>query len=360
MTTRKILAGTIAVLGLTAGALAPASAAPDRDISRTKAATGVTAAAVTATATPTYKKYVALGDSYTAGPLIPWNSSWCFRSTNNYPSWLATDLGLYYTSGAFTDVSCSSADTTNLTRSQPTPTADLHLATQPPQVEALTPDTDLVTLGMGGNDYSVFGSIVSTCPELREEDPTGSPCRDHFTINGVDTLSRALDNTGRNLEQAVKDIRDHAPAAKIVLVGYPRLLPPTGYCPDTVPFADGDYAYADMINRKLNAMVKRAAVRQGGLYVDTYGPALGHDACAGDAAWVRGQSTDLLAGVAYHPNAAGMRAISKIVLRTLGLSASSSTTLRTAPDGVNIEAERKKQRWARQHADELVPTPESR
>ncbi|WP_109505412.1 SGNH/GDSL hydrolase family protein [Nocardioides speluncae] len=343
MNTRTLLAGTVAALGLTAGLLAPASAAPDT-------ASGLTAAAV-----PSYKKYVAMGDSYTAGPLIPWNSTWCFRSNNNYPAWLATDLGLYYKSGAFNDVSCSSADTTNLTQSQPTPTADLHFTTQAPQLEALTLDTDLVTLGMGGNDYTVFGSVIG-CGDYRDEDPTGSPCRDHYTINGIDTLSAALNNTGRNLERSVALIKERAPAAKVVLVGYPRILPPTGYCPDVVPFADGDYAWADYLNRKLNTVMRQAATRKGALYVDTYGPALGHDACAGDAAWVRGQSTDLFAGVSYHPNAAGMRAISKLVLKALGLSTSTNTSLRKAPAGADTSAELRKQRWARQHADELVPT----
>lgn len=352
---RSLAVGSIAALGLAAAAIgSPAVAAKDRDVDRTKPSS-VTASAVTAAAVPTYKKYVAMGDSFTAGPLIPWNSSWCFRSNNNYPAWLATDLGLYYTSGAFKDVSCSSADTTNLYQSQPTPSVDIHFSTQDPQLYALTPDTDLVTLGMGGNDYSVFGSVIG-CGDYRDEDPTGSPCKDHFTVNGVDTLSAALNNTGRNLERSVTLIKEYAPQAKVVLVGYPRLLPPTGYCPDTVPFADGDYAWADSLNRKLNAMVKQAATRKGALYVDTYGPALGHDACAGDAAWVRGDSTDLFAGTAYHPNAAGMRAISKIVLKALGVSASGTTAMKKAPAGANTAAELKKQRWARQHTDQLVPT----
>lgn len=228
---RSVIAATLtvgAVLGATA---APAAADPVR------------------AAAPAYQKYVALGDSFTAGPMIPWNSTWCFRSNNNYPAWLATDLGLYYEPGAFRDVSCSSADTANLTQPQPTPTPELNLASQSPQLDAVTLDTDLVTLGMGGNDYGVFGSII-TCGDYREQDPTGTPCRDHYTVGGIDTLSAALDNTGRNLKRSVALIKERPPGAKVVLVGYPRLLPPTGYCPDVVPFADGDYAGADSLNRE--------------------------------------------------------------------------------------------------------------
>lgn len=338
---RSVIAAT-----LTAGAVLGATAAP-----------AVADPARTPSTAPAYQKYVALGDSYTAGPLIPWNSTWCFRSNNNYPAWLATDLGLYYEPGAFRDVSCSSADTSNLTLPQPTPTPELNLASQSPQLDAITLDTDLVTLGMGGNDYGVFGSLIG-CGDFRDQDPTGTPCRDHYTVGGIDTLSTALDNTGRNLKRSVALIKERAPGAKVVLVGYPRLLPPTGYCPDVVPFADGDYAWADSLNRKLNAVMKRAATDEGATYVDTYGPALGHDACAGDAAWVRGDSTDLFAAAAFHPNGAGMRATSTIVLDALGEQSVAGTTApKTRPD--NARGDREQQRWLREHPDAVLPTDDA-
>ncbi|WP_370949359.1 SGNH/GDSL hydrolase family protein [Amycolatopsis sp. cg5] len=271
-----------------------------------------------ALAAPTFQRYVALGDSFTAGPLIPWQSaSWCFRSNNNYPSWLATKLDIYYTSGAFNDVSCSSADTTNMTERQTVPSASIPLTWEYPQFDALTLDTDLITIGIGGNDYSVFGSLIGTCPGLRDTDPTGAPCRDHFTINGVDTLTAATLNTQRNLENVVKGARAHSPGAKIVLVGYPRLVPPTGYCPDQIPFADGDYRWADAVERALNGAIAKAAKRTGALYVDTYGPSLGHDACAGSAAWVNGQYTNLTKAVAYHPVQAGMQAVANLIFNAL-------------------------------------------
>lgn len=298
------------------------------------ASVAVVAPAAAASAIPQYRHYVALGDSFTAGPLIPWQHlSWCFRSNNNYPAWLATDLGIYDTPGGFTDASCSSADTTNMTQAQPVPTADLHFATAEPQFDALTLDTDLVTIGIGGNDYSVFGSLIATCPTVRDSDPTGAPCQKHFTIDGTDTLKAATVHTGRNVENVIKGVRERSPAAKIVVVGYPRLVPPSGYCPDVIPFADGDYAWADSVERSLNSALAGAARRQRVTYVDTYGPSLGHDACAGSAAWVLGQNTNLLAGAAYHPNAAGMRAEASLVLKALGLpeTADSNKKARSRP-----------------------------
>src|SRR3954452_13214611 len=76
------------------------------------------ASALTASAaTSRFLRYVALGDSYTSGPLIPLqrlDPLGCFRSTSNYPSLLAARLHIR----SFTDVSCSGADTTHLTTAQ--------------------------------------------------------------------------------------------------------------------------------------------------------------------------------------------------------------------------------------------------
>ncbi|MGW4484410.1 SGNH/GDSL hydrolase family protein [Amycolatopsis sp. NPDC004368] len=283
---------------------------------------GATAAAAS---TPQLREYVSLGDSYTAGPLIPWQqASWCFRSNNNYPSWLATRLGIYDTPGAFTDVSCSSADTSNMTQPQVTPSPSIPLSTQQPQFDALHADTDLVTIGIGGNDNSVFGDLTGTCPTLRDQDPTGAPCQEHYTVDGLDTMAEAVAATGRNVAQVVRGVEDRAPAATIVVVGYPRLLPPSGTCPSVIPFADGDYRWADSIEQKLNAAIAGAAESEGAEFVDTYGPSLGHDACAGGNAWVNGQSTNLFEAVAYHPFRSGMEAEAKLIAQALGVPTKST------------------------------------
>src|SRR5580693_8984475 len=70
--------------------------------------------------------YVSLGDSYTAGPLIPdatGNPLGCLRSTSNYPSDVAAAIG----ATSFTDMSCSGATSSDLTKSQ-----SVTLGTNPP------------------------------------------------------------------------------------------------------------------------------------------------------------------------------------------------------------------------------------
>lgn len=252
-----------------------------------------------------FASYVALGDSFTAGPLIPdlVVAGGCFRSTRNYPALLARRLGV----SAFTDVSCSGADTTDMTQSQQTA-----LGVVPPQLDSLDRDTDLVTLSVGGNDFSVFSRLVTVCPSLRASDPTGAPCRRRLGGHRGDALLSDVARTRGRIAGVVREVRRRAPHAQVLLVGYPRLAPPDGTCPERLPLADGDYDYATRVERALNAAMRRAAHEEGAEYVDMFGRSLGHDICATDP-WVNGQDTDRDAAAAYHPFAAEMVAVADAV-----------------------------------------------
>ncbi|MBV9845390.1 MAG: SGNH/GDSL hydrolase family protein [Kutzneria sp.] len=275
----------VAVLGLGAGAT---SAEPQR-----------------------FTHYVALGDSYTSGPLIPLqrlDPVGCGRSTNNYPARLAARIGLAH----YTDVSCGGATTANMITPQ-----SVLLGVNGPQFNALSAETDLVTLGIGGNDYQVFGNAVNVCPTLRASDPTGAPCQRHFTVNGVDTLRASIDKTQQNVINVLTGVHQRSPKAEVLVVGYPRIAPPAGYCPDILPFADGDYRYLDSIEQALDNALATAAKTAGAVYVDTYGPSLGHDACAPDgAAWINGRSLSPVA-LTYHPFESGMAAEAAIIAKVL-------------------------------------------
>ncbi len=235
-------------------------------------------------------RYVALGDSYTAGPLIPWvrgQPTSCLRSSRNYPALLAEWLQ----PGSVVDVSCSGADTRDLSRPQQgfgTPVA--------PQLDAVTADTDLVTLGMGGNDFDLFGSLVSG------ERPAG--------------VAAALDRTAARLAASVRAIGERAPDAVVALVGYPRIVPERGTCA-ALPFDAATTRYLDRVERALNDAVREASERAGAVYVDTYASSFGHDVCAGADAWVNGRTTRPLAALAYHPFETGMAATATAVHEAL-------------------------------------------
>ena len=255
--------------------------------------------------------YVALGDSFSAGPLVPVARSdpaGCFRSTNNYPAYLAGYLEVR----TYRDVTCSGARTRDLRRSQ-------RLAfgqTVPPQLDALSTGTDLVTVGIGGNDFGLFGSIVGTCGALRDRDPHGAPCRRSFTrrVDGraVDTKARDARLVEDHVARALRAVARRAPEADVYVVGYPRLLPERGTCA-AVAFAAGDYPWGRHIARLLNDSLSGAAERAGATFVDLYPATRGHDACAGSRAWLNGRQALFGLAAGFHPFQSGMRGMARAV-----------------------------------------------
>jgi len=313
MNTRATLLRTAVTLAAVVVAMVPSvnySASPSAVADQDRDAT--TAPAVAATQPlPARIDYVALGDSFTAGPFSPLQRTdplGCFRSTRNYPAFLASALGVR----TYVDVSCSAAETADMTSPQTLP-----IGTNPAQLDSLRRTTDLVTLGIGGNDFGLFGELTSRCPEVRESDPTGSPCKQEFTVDGVDTKMRDAAAIEGRVAAVIAKIHKRSPNATVAVVGYLRLLPPTGTCVDEVPFADGDYAWADAVERRLNASIRNAAESSDASYVNTFGVSKGHDVCAGERAWVNGQTLKPLEAFPYHPFAVGMQAVAAKTHRTL-------------------------------------------
>lgn len=273
-------------------------------------------AGVLGACTPPPDSYVALGDSYTAGPLItPQDPSipGCLRSDVNYPNLIAPDLH----QPAFRDVSCSGAQTRDMTRVQDVdPDPD-----NPPQLNGLDVNTKVVTLGIGGNDIG-FTEIAGTCVRLGFGDPNGSPCRDFYTSGGADQIAARIADLAPKLRAVLDEIDRRSPTAKVFVVGYPAILPETtatfDLCRPVLPVARGDVAYLrDDVEKRLNATIRYVSVSQGDAYVDTYASSIGHDACQlPTVRWVE----PLFPGsdaAPVHPNRAGMEGIAEAVRTTM-------------------------------------------
>jgi lysophospholipase L1-like esterase len=269
-----------------------------------------------------FADYVALGDSFVAGPLIPpvakGAPSECGRSAADYPSYLAAYLRVK----TLADVSCSGAVTADLYWPQstriglkPNPATDT-----PAQLEAVTASTDLVTLGIGGNDFTLFRDVIGRCLYTTTKRPGGAPCRDSFMRNGVDLKMRDAQAVQPRIEAAIAAIRQRAPKAKVVVVGYLRVLAGQGSCP-AMPLRPADANWTDAVERQINASLWQAAQKTGATYVDSYGVSNGHDACTGKAAWVNGSEMDLSRGAAFHPFREGMNAVAREVYRSVTDSA---------------------------------------
>ncbi|MEV1067223.1 SGNH/GDSL hydrolase family protein [Streptomyces sp. NPDC050263] len=279
--------------------------------------------------------YVALGDSYTAGPEIPGQTgspAGCDRSDRNYPALVARRLGL--TAADFRDLSCSGATVADLTAAQPT-----DRGTNPAQLSALSARTRLVTLGMGGNDIG-FASLVKTCvksgvlnfalsglkdvkdlKDLKDLKADGgdAPCKDRYVSDGADEVQQRIETADARLARALADVRRRAPKARVYVVGYPAILPAhTTGCGREMGLAAGDVTYLHDKERQLNGMLRERAEKAGVDYVDTYTPSVGRDACADHRVrWIE-PLVPRAPAASVHPNERGEQGMADAVLKTLG------------------------------------------
>ncbi len=266
-------------------------------------------ASQSASATPLYDSYVALGDSFTSGPGIPPTvSEECGRSSSNYPTLVSEVLNV----SRFIDVSCGAAVSTDFTESQST----FRGVGVPPQYDALTPDVDLVTVGIGGNDIGLVQLAVG-CINLLPP-PDGQSCAVTNTASGSDRVDATIDAFGPRYGTITQEIRDRSPNAKIVFVGYPTAIRDGGCFPDQRMWPQDATYLQDKLDR-LNDAMRRNAQDAGAEYVDLAGSTVGHDACAEpEERWMEGLSP-VAEAIPLHPNAAGHRnAADRIVASLFG------------------------------------------
>lgn len=235
-------------------------------------------------------RYVALGDSYAAmgGRSAPTSGpEHCLRSADNYPALVLADP-LILTGE---DASCSSAVTADI----------------PAQATALTPDTDLVTLSIGGNDIR-FGDIAGCFHRALSQDVDCPALLDAPVHDLLSLLPTELDG--------VYDlIAERSPGARVIATGYLPLLT-EGECPELAAVPKEHRAWALGVTSEINTVVREAAERHGSEFVLPAG-AESHSVCAEPAQrWtdVTGELTD---AYPMHPTPAGQRAMAKAVLSVL-------------------------------------------
>jgi hypothetical protein len=153
--------------------------------------------------------------------------------------------------------------------------------------------------------------------------PFGSPCRDRYASGGVDQLAARIAATAPKVAAAIQEIHRRSPAATIFWVGYPAIVPNSGFgCWPTFPIAWADVPYLRDTERRLNAMLATQSAANGAVYVDVYTPSIGHDVCKSSGVrWVEGLVPTVPA-FPVHPNALGNRGMAAAVLATMGAAGS--------------------------------------
>ena len=239
-----------------------------------------------------------MGDSAAAAPLVPDQAEpvGCLKSTNDYPSVLARRIG----AASFADVTCSGARTEDLvSRSQPTRSGPV-----PPQLDAVTADTQLVTVTIGGNDVDL-PKIAATCRRTSLDTP---PCSSDLVVDGADQISEAIAADADDWSDLVDEIREKAPAARVILVGYGTYVRPEGCFPDE-PINPVDAAYFQAKVDELDDRLRQVAEDRGVEFFDIRPLSVGHDICAKPQdRYVEGFAPASPAAP-LHPNGAGALAV---------------------------------------------------
>jgi hypothetical protein len=249
--------------------------------------------------------YVALGDSFTAGPLIPVQIRpfGCLKSNNNYPHLAAPDLG----QPVFRDPSCSGAETEDMTQPQNV-SPD---GPNPPQFDSLDSKTRIVTIGIGGNDIG-FTEIGQNCASPVN---AGTPCQDRYVVNGRDEISARIAETAPKVAAVLRGIRARSKKADVYVVNYLPILPDSGPgCYPQMPVTDGDVPYLRAKQKELNQMLATETAANRATLVDAYTAGIGHDACQlPGTRWVE-PAVPVNAAAPLHPNLFGMQGTERALL----------------------------------------------
>jgi lysophospholipase L1-like esterase len=246
-------------------------------------------------------QYVALGSSFAAGiglgPRAPGSPFVCMRSTGGYPQLLAKKAGL-----TLVDMSCSGSTTSHILHG-----GQVFLG---PQLAAIGPKTQLVTITSGGNDVGYIGDL------MMESGAVGRLGK-LFWKGPKPLAERDFAKVTSNLRAIVEAIRKRAPEARIVLVTYPAVLPAEGSCA-ALEIEPHIAELSREVAARLLAATRAAAEQTGAIFVDMAAEP-GHDACA-PVPWVNGAKAR--SGAAFHPNGAGAEATAAAVFKALsGVSA---------------------------------------
>lgn len=256
-----------------------------------------------------WTNYVALGDSFVSSPVtgLPVGRPvGCFRTQNNYPRQLAAVLN----PSVFVDQSCGGATTVDFFRPQ-----EVVGGPNMPQLDAVRPDTTLVTVGVGGNDVGLIGWAESCVHmNLATED-----CVDQTMPGDNDPFIRRIARLAPRFDLVLETIHKRAPKAKVLVIGYPVVAPVAGAgCFPQLPIRDDDVAYLRDTQIMLNQLLQNLTLARGDTFVDTYSSSVDHDPCQMDGVkWIEGLAPDAPAA-SLHPNLRGQQAITAEILATLG------------------------------------------
>lgn len=268
---------------------------------------------------PTGARYVAMGSSFASGPgvtqLADDRDPRCTRSNDNYARQVARSLTL-----ELNDVSCGGATTQHVLKGW---------NELPPQIDAVTADTQLVTVTIGGNDVGYIGQLFAgSCgTDAASTDASKAVCAGFRARAGsAPTASQPVVSeeakwslAEAGLSAIAAEVLRRSPRARLVFVEYLTVVPNGKSC-DAIPLSAAAKQQGRDTAARLSRMTEEVALKSGAKFLPVARLSQRHHACAKNP-WVTGFVPAIPASgkpfVPYHPNLDGMTAVANALVAKL-------------------------------------------
>ncbi|WP_254515065.1 SGNH/GDSL hydrolase family protein [Novosphingobium sp. G106] len=246
-------------------------------------------------------------------------SNRCARSADNYAHQFARNHML-----RLVDVSCSGATTADVLG----PSQGL-----PAQIDALTPDTALVTVTIGGNDVGFIADLLAgTC--MGNGDPASRSSAaaricDAMTARWAASAAQAPSAAGARsgdawekveagLYRIAQEVRRRSPQARLIFVDYVTVAPPDHGC-QQFPLEGIAATQTRTTAARLAEITAAVAKRSGADIVRASALSRDHHVCAAEP-WVTGfiPVEGAWQFSPYHPNIGAMTAIASALDEHMG------------------------------------------
>jgi lysophospholipase L1-like esterase len=256
-------------------------------------------------------QYVALGSSFASGPGVTQHAegspALCGRSRDNYPHLLARERKL-----ALIDVSCGGATTEHVLKGGQ--------YFQRAQIEAITPETRLITITIGGNNVGYMSNMMAdACANAPDLVPWLWKKIGGCKPMPPAEVERKYATLEASMAEIMRNARQRAPNARIVLLSYQTVVPPSGTCAVLHLTEQQAESARVMAARLLDTNRRLAASQEIELY-DVATLTADHGVCAKDP-WIEGVVYPATPfhndPMIFHTNLKGMQAIAAGLSRFL-------------------------------------------
>lgn len=209
---------------------------------------------------------------------------------------------------------CSGAETDNVYQDGTARYQDL----RPQLGNVSVKDADLVTITIGGNDLGFVG-ILKDC--FRNPLPCNSASRQSELFARIDGLRP-------NLEGLYRRVKLVTGSPTVLVLGYPQLFPDTlveQLCPALLPYTPDEQNFLREAGDRLNGVIQQAAAAAQVTYVEAGLIFRDHEVCGSKGAWINGPSITvkpnrtLVDDESFHPTVQGQRAYAEIINTQLRL-----------------------------------------